>query len=173
MKFDKIVIEGPNNVGKSTLIDGLMEYLRPLNWEVEHTSQLCPNDFDFYDHVLSNEEPMVFDRLHVGEMVYPEFYNRPGKISRCEFEELLFKHDEHVLHVFVDADYEFIVQANSIKNEKFNFNEVALEKELFYNYYQFIKDNYKNCIRIKNHIGDHKLKAVKMILGVIGYDIVN
>lgn len=170
MKFDKIVIEGPNNVGKSTLISGLMLHLGRFGWQVEHTSQLCPNDFEFYDDLLSNEQPMIFDRLHIGEMVYPEMYDRSANISQNEFEELLEKHEQHTLIVFVDADYEFIICANSNKNEKFNYREVRREKGYFYENYKFIKCNYANCIYLKNHLGDDKLKYVKQILEVIGYD---
>jgi thymidylate kinase len=172
MKFDKIVIEGPNNVGKSTLIDGLMKYLGPYGWEVEHTSNVCPNDFKFYDHLLSNDQRIIFDRLHVGEMVYPMIYGRRRKISQNEFEELLDKHDRHTLIVFLDADYELIIHGNANKKEKFDFSEVRREKEFFYELYKFVKVNNSNCIRIKNHYGDDNMKHVKQILEAIGFDIV-
>jgi thymidylate kinase len=171
MKFDKIVIEGPNNVGKSSLIEELRKY---LNWEVEHVSSSCPNDFKFYDDLLSCDEPLIFDRLHLGEMVYPEIYNRKNNLSENEFDELCEKHCEHTLTVVLDADFEFIIMANVLKDEHFNYNEVWQEKKGFYNIYEFCKCTFPNCIRLKNHLGkENTIKLCKKILEAIGFDTVN
>ena len=170
--FDKIVIEGPNNVGKSSLIYVLNERLKLYGWEVEHTSNICPNDFDFYDHMLSNNQRIIFDRLHVGEMVYPEIYGRRSKLSQREFETLLDKHDQHTLIVFLDADYELIIHGYANKKENFDLHYTRKEKELFYETYQFIKINNSNCIRIKNHYGEDVAKHVNKILEVIGLDVI-
>ena len=168
MKFDKIVIEGPNNVGKSTLIEELRKY---LDWEVEHVTVLCPNNYSFYDDLLSCEEPLIFDRLHVGEMVYPRVYSRVSNMSQSEFEDLCEKHDDHTLTVILDADFDFIIYANTCKNEKFNYCETWEEKQNFYEEYKFMKTNYKNCIRMKNHRGkENVIKLCKKILEAIGYD---
>lgn len=157
MKFDKIVIEGPNNVGKSTLIEALKEH---LNWEVEHVTATCPNDYTFYDDLLSCNEPLIFDRLHLGEMVYPEIYGRQRKLSDEEFDDLCEKHCEHTLIVVMDADFDFIITANSLKNEKFNYNETWQEKKEFYEIYQFCKDGFPNCIRLKNHFGKENINKL-------------
>lgn len=168
MKFDKIVIEGPNNVGKSTLIEELRKH---LDWEVEHVTSLCPNTYDFYDDLLSCDEPLIFDRLHVGEMVYPLVYDRMPKMSQNEFEELCEKHENHTLVVILDADFDFIICATNLKNEVFNYNETWEEKQSFYEQYHFMKNNYKNCVRMKNHRGkENTIRLCKKILEAIGHD---
>lgn len=167
MKFDKIVIEGPNNVGKSTLIEELRKY---LNWEVEHVTSNCPNDYKFYDDLLSYEEPLIFDRLYLGEKVYPFIYERECKLSNDEFEKLYKNHKEHTLIVILDADFDFIIVANVSKGEKFNYKEVWKEKKGFYEIFKFCK-NFTNVIRLKNHIGESNTQYIcKKILEAIEYD---
>ena len=171
MKFDKIIIEGPNNVGKSTLIEELQKY---LHWEVEHVTSVCPNDYTFYDDLLSCEEPLIFDRLHLGEMVYPEIFNRKQKLSESEFDDICEKHCEHTLTVILDADFDFIITANALKNEKFKYSEVWQEKKGFYDIYTFCKCTYPNVVRLKNHSGkENTIKLCKKILEAIRFDTVN
>lgn len=162
MKFDKIVIEGPNNVGKSTLIQSIRKMFP--EYEVEHVTAICPNDFRFYDSLLSSEEPMIFDRLHLGEMVYPGLYEREPKLNGTELIELCKKHNKHTLIIMMDADYDFMIRACIRKNEEFDFDEVEEEKFRFYEVYKQLEPYKLNLIRIKNH-WDEDTKSI--ILGKV------
>lgn len=167
MKYDKIIIEGPNNVGKTTLIENLRQF---IDYEREHVTNLCPNDREFCDDLLSSTEPLILDRLHVSEMVYSDIYKRRCKISQDEYEDLCYIHKDHVLIIILDADYDFIIRANALKKEHFDYKTVAAEKRRFYEQYLFLKDNDIPCVRIKNHWNED---LCKIVLGVIGYDFVN
>lgn len=166
MRYDKIVFEGPNNVGKSTLIEAIQKHLK--NYEIEHVTEKCPNDYDFYNDLLTLEEPMIFDRLHLGEMVYPYIYSRDGKLTDKEFDALLDNHREHVLIILVDADYDFIARSCEKKCEDFDYAVIREEKLRFYNLWKRLQKENVNCIRIKNH-WDNVTKSI--IIGKIVEEI--
>lgn len=149
MKYDKIVFEGPNNVGKSTLIEAIQKRLN--GYEIEHVTEKCPNDYDFYNDLLTSEEPLIFDRLHLGEMVYPYVFSREAKMTEKEFDALLDNHREHTLIIMVDADYDFIVRSCENKNEEFKYSIVREEKLRFYRLWKHLLRENIDCIRIKNH----------------------
>ena len=154
MKYDKIVFEGPNNVGKSTLIKELRKY---LDFEVEHVTAICPNDYRFYNDLLSAMEPMIFDRLHLGEMIYPIVYDRDGKLSTEEFDKLLVEHKDRVLIVIVDADYDFMIRAAQSKREFFDYEESKKERSAYYDMWLRLRGMESigvKAIRIKNHWDD-------------------
>lgn len=160
MRFDKIIIEGPNNVGKSTLIKAIQKMFP--EYEVEHVTEKCPNTYDFYDSLLSTEEPMIFDRLHLGEMVYPKLFERESNLNKEEFAELCKNHGKHTLIVLLDADYDFIIRACENKNECFDFKVVEKEKLMFYELgQQMLKmtDWNLNFIKLKNH-WDEETKSI-------------
>lgn len=165
MKFDKIVVEGPNNVGKSTLIKAIQR-LFP-EYEVEHVTEKCSNTYTFYNSLLSTEEPMIFDRLHLGEMVYPGLFAREPNLTGEEFEKLCRNHSDHTLIILLDADYDFIIRAYENKNEYFDFGTVEEEKFRFYELGQQmlkIKGCSLNFIKLKNHWDD---ETPSVILGKV------
>lgn len=148
MKYNKIVIEGPNNVGKSTIIKALQ---KEFGYQSEHTTGACPNDYKFYSICLDYPEPLIFDRLHVGEMVYPRLFNREPNLTSEEFRHLLQKHNDDVLIVIMDADYDFIVRSCAAKQEKFDLDFVTQERILFYNVWCNMMNEGFNVLRLKNH----------------------
>lgn len=148
MKYNKIIIEGPNNVGKSTIIKALQ---KEFGYQSEHTTGACPNDYGFYATCLDYPEPLIFDRLHVGEMVYPQLFNREANLADEEFRQLLKKHNDDVLIVIMDADYDFIIRSCAAKQEKFDLDFVTRERILFYNVWSIMVDEGFNVLRVKNH----------------------
>lgn len=155
MKYNKIVFEGPNNVGKSTLIKKLKRLQNDLKLvEVEHVTEVCPNDYVFYEDLLSSSEPMIFDRLHLGEMIYSNIFGRECKLSPDEFDRLLTTHKDHTLIVIVDADYDFIIRATQAKQEFFDYNISKKERKEYYDMWQYLHPLESigiKAIRIKNH----------------------
>jgi thymidylate kinase len=135
------VVEGPNNVGKTTFINKLANEL-PC-WQIEHLTGDCPNDVNFYDHILSDKRDVILDRCHVGEMIYPQIYERVPKLTEEEFYSLCDKHKDHVIYVFIDAETAFIYRSCKNKNEEFVIGDVLHEKFEFDGYCMDL--TYRGC----------------------------
>ena len=73
----KIILEGVDGAGKTTLAKILAnEY----GLDICHCTQHDPADYDFYKNT-ARKENVVWDRHTIGELVYPEVFNRKPKIS--------------------------------------------------------------------------------------------
>ena len=152
MKYNKIVFEGPNNVGKSTLIKSLQDF---IDFESEHVTEVCPNNYTFCDDLLSNNESMFLDRLHLSELVYSEVFSRDCNLTNEEFVKLVNEHKDHTLIVIVDADYDFMIRAAKTKLEYFDYEISKQERNLFYEIWQKLRTmDGVNVIRVKNHWDD-------------------
>ena len=86
----RIIIEGADGVGKTTLVNKLAER---YNLGVIHCHSKDPNDLDFYYQLLRKNE-VIYDRHLIGEMVYPKIFGRPQKLKEYELEYLLAKSDD-------------------------------------------------------------------------------
>lgn len=147
----KIVVEGPNNVGKSTFIKKLMERDTFKDYEVEHLSHLTPNDYQFHKDLLDLPQDMIFDRFYLGEIIYSDIYNRKPKLSQSKLIDLCKEYKDRTIIIILDADYEFIIRSNKNKNETFNYEEVKKEKAGFYNIKKLLQSKGIQVFYYKNH----------------------
>lgn len=147
----KIIIEGPNNVGKSTFIKKLLERPTFKHYEVEHLSHKTPNDYNFHKDLLDLPQDMIFDRFYLGEVIYSEIYGRKPKLDTNSIIKLGQIYKESSLIIILDADYEFIIQSNINKGESFNYDEVKLEKAGFYNMRKLLESKGLSIYYYKNH----------------------
>lgn len=81
-----LVIEGPDNVGKTTLIKNLRQAMCDKVFHVLHSQPIKLNSIDEYvkyslkqvtsmfDLMQSSNENLIFDRSHLGEMIYGNIY---------------------------------------------------------------------------------------------------
>jgi thymidylate kinase len=85
-----IIVEGPDNVGKSTLIQNLKNYYHSMPFHTMHYSnvrQETPEEVQIYSKRLYTQmfdimvnqmkygnSGIIFDRSHLGEMVYGPIY---------------------------------------------------------------------------------------------------
>lgn len=127
----KLIIEGPNNVGKSTLINAITEIFDTYNFEVEHLSGLTPNSVQFHEDLLSTPKNIIFDRFCLSEIVYAPLFKRKPKFTMEESLSIVQNAGDDTIVVLVDADYEFIVKAYKSKDEDFDYEFVKAEKEGF------------------------------------------
>lgn len=72
-----IIVEGCDLTGKDTLCLKLAER---YNLDFVHINSHDPNDFDFYIQTMRKKN-IVYSRHWVGELIYPEIYNRKGNLN--------------------------------------------------------------------------------------------
>lgn len=128
--IQNIVIEGPNNVGKSTLINKLLNCERFKLWKTEHITERSPNTMEFYDATLRNCRNTIFDRHCIGETIYPLLFNRTNNITPNQMLDLVKEH-ANTLFVIISADLNFINMAYDKKREIPNWYFITEERQMF------------------------------------------
>lgn len=81
----KIIIDGNDGVGKSTLAKQLQEDLGIKSYI--HLSGKDPRNFSFYAAMLQKED-VIFDRSFMDEPIYAEVLNRKPELTPLEVELL-------------------------------------------------------------------------------------
>lgn len=147
----KIVIEGPNNVGKSTFIARLKECEEFKNFEIEHVDSHCPNDYEFHETLLNMPQDMIFDRFYIGETIYPALFNRESKMSIKQLIDICKQHNDDTIIFVIDADCGFIDRAYMKKDEQVDWKFVYKEKQMFEERYKTLRASGINIFKVKNH----------------------
>lgn len=93
----RIIIEGCDGTGKTTLVDSLV---KEFNLGKIHISNKDPNDLDFYYQFLRKDD-VIFDRNLIGEMIYPKIFNRPQKLKEYELDYLIAKAKELGIYIII------------------------------------------------------------------------
>lgn len=130
-----IYIDGPNNTGKTTLINKLAEVLREKQYIVNifHVDENFENTFEAYDALIDKhkDDILILDRGWIGEQVYPYLRKRIPKISSWEVAVLSSR--SQVFTFITSAKTEDIKKAALKKNEVFDKIETIQENNLFSN----------------------------------------
>lgn len=91
----KIIVEGPDGVGKSTLVNYIAN---KYNLSIYHSSSETKNDLEYHEDLISKDN-VILDRANLGEIVYPLVYNRETKMdwdkqidfmNECQDEEIIY-----------------------------------------------------------------------------------
>lgn len=147
----KLIIEGPNNVGKSTLIHVITEIFNTYDFEVEHLSNLTPNTTEFHKDLLKLPKNVIFDRFCLSEIVYAPIFGRKPKFTLEESISIVNEFKDDTIVVLVDADYEFMVKAYKNKQEEFDYEFVKQEKVGFQRLKQALKEAGIPFVTYKNY----------------------
>ena len=126
-----IIIEGPNAVGKSSLINTILMDNYFSNYTVEHLTNINPNDPGFY-RALLNQNKLILDRSYISEYVYATIYNRVPKFSLDDIKSFSNEIKKSTKFIFCDADYDVIITNLLKRNEPVDIEFIAKEKEYFY-----------------------------------------
>ena len=81
----RIIIEGADGTGKTTLVKKLA---KTYGLDSLNINRYDPNNFNFYLETLKKTN-VIFDRHFIGEMIYPEVFNRKENLNEEDFEWLL------------------------------------------------------------------------------------
>ena len=151
----RVIIEGPNNVGKSTIIKELKKLQWFENSNVEYFGMNTPKTLNFYNDILNDYDDVICDRFMISELVYSEYYKRDSKITIDDVIKTL-NNKKDVIMIFVDAQYEFIVNSYKNKQEEFDYDLVRYERLKFDEYRKLIDSKCQECkmIHIVNSVGD-------------------
>lgn len=136
------ILEGPEAVGKTTLAKKLMS---KYDMSYEHFGS-C--DLDTHMNALLKDN-VVYDRFHIGELVYPEIYGRVSKFNNgiddafTIMKRIVDNND--ILIIFIASDTE-VLKERLRERKEFNYiDEIDLQNSLFVKYaYVFSAWEYKN-----------------------------
>lgn len=93
----RIILEGCDGTGKTTLAKILAD---KYGLDVCHCTQHDGKDYDFYFQTLRKEN-VIWDRHTLGELIYPEIFNRPSEINLEEVWSLVRYAKENDIKFFV------------------------------------------------------------------------
>lgn len=96
-KHMKIIIEGCDGTGKTTLANLLAER---YGMDICHCTHKDPADYDFYRQTLRKEN-VIWDRHTLGELIYPQVFNRKQKIGTEDARLIMHYAKEENVKVFV------------------------------------------------------------------------
>lgn len=147
-----IVIEGPNNVGKSTLVLRLLDCEEFAGWRTEHLTEKSPNTYEFYDATLRHCDSIIFDRHCLGETIYPYLFNRTPNLTVNELIRIV-KNNSDTLFVILSADFDFINNAYDAKGETPDWYFIANERQLFENAARALTKDCANVCFHRNEYG--------------------
>jgi len=116
MKY-KIIVEGCDGVGKTTLIKKLIKKYDITSYV--HVNRHDSNSFLFY-LFTENKTDVIFDRHFIGEMIYPKVFNRKSDLTKNLFELLLdnFTKQEKTFICILTADDDVLL--NRIKVNEYD-----------------------------------------------------
>lgn len=92
-----IIIEGPDGVGKSTLVKKLKEY---YNIDSIRLSYKDPKDLNFYSRLLEKTD-CIFDRQFLSEIVYSPIFGRVCQLTEEDVTLLYNKTKKLNIPIFI------------------------------------------------------------------------
>lgn len=142
-----VIIEGPDATGKTTLSEKLKQ---KYNMDYMHLTSKTPNDLKFHLELLDNDN-MVYDRFMCGEIVYPQIYNRPPKLTfeeACKIMNRIVDNGD-ILVIMYASDINVIKERLIARGEFDYLKEIEEQNKLFIQIiYALQAYEYKNFIPI-------------------------
>ena len=128
-----IIIEGPDNVGKTTAAEGLARFMGEP-WHRIHMSKPA-DDFDYFrDYMERFESNAVYDRFHFGGLIYGHLLGlHPESLTPRRFDILCryLRWRRTLVIVMVDGDSEGYRAHLGGKEEMFDVEMLCEANQLF------------------------------------------
>lgn len=93
----RIILEGCDGTGKTTLAKILADHFK---LDIAHCSAKDPADYDFYRN-CARKENIVWDRLLIGELIYPKIFDREQKLTLVDAMAIMEMIKESDVRIFV------------------------------------------------------------------------
>ena len=112
----RIIVDGPNNVGKSTFISTMNKY---LNLEEVKCSDHSKISRDYFIDIL-NKNNVILDRGPISELVYSSIYNREFNLTVNNIDTILNRcmSNKDDLYIILLSDKKTLHSNYSLKGEK-------------------------------------------------------
>ena len=135
-----IILEGPDATGKTTLAEKLKKY---TGADIVHFPSAT-----YEEHIDAlYRGNTIFDRFHIGELVYPEIYGREPKLDFDEANKIMrsIVDNNDILVVFITSDINILKDRLIERGEYEYLDEIEQQNELFMKYaWIFYAWEYKN-----------------------------
>lgn len=180
MNPTKFLIDGVDRLGKSTLTQSLLDelgYHLVIHYDkpkVLSAYQADPDPRKVYQYecnvgmftLLNTQVPMIFDRTHLGEMVYAPMYRKYSGDYVLEMEQQLkdrkfYSFESDVLLILLTTSNFDIVTDDG---QSFDFSKKDVEQELFKQ--AFEKSNFTK-VMVDVHDGKGGFKSKQEILNEV------
>lgn len=126
----KIIVEGPDCSGKSTVVERLKNKLR---WDSKSLHHHEGDQFHRYLREYAHADKVVFDRAHFSEIVYSILWRKGNPFTELEEDFLEFIAQKDALIIFACPSLETLEER--YKQRKFNqqitLRELKRARELF------------------------------------------
>ena len=132
-----IILEGPDAVGKTTLSHKLVD---KYGFGYNHFPS---NDYITHFNALMKDNT-VFDRFHIGELVYPEIYNRKPKLNFDDANNIMSQivANGDLLIIFICSDLN-ILKKRLIDRGEENYLDEIEEQNMLFSKYAYIFDAFE------------------------------
>ena len=102
----RIILEGPDGAGKTTLAN-ILAYKYGL--DICHCTAKDPNDFAFYKESVRKDN-IVWDRHTIGELIYPKIFDRKQNIATEDARIVLWNAKQLGAKIFVLTEDSLLLQ---------------------------------------------------------------
>lgn len=115
----KIIIDGCDLTGKTTLIKKIKDYYNDDRLSTLHFSYRDRTDYEFYNTMLCKDN-FISDRHFLDEIIYPEIFNRYPNLTINQFNLLIERCKEENIKIIILAcsDDELLKRSKTRNEEK-------------------------------------------------------
>ena len=157
----KIILEGIDGSGKTTLAKRIQMENPDMNYKIVHSTRKTENTLLYFENLLDSEDNINFDRFHIDQFVYQTSAERLSNgwltLGELEIIENKIEADKHEV-VFVDTDLQTCL-INCLTDDVDCNYSIEYITELYNNYQYFFK--YITQIPYTIYKNDFKLEALR------------
>lgn len=151
----KIILEGVDGSGKTTLANKIKELFPDKNFRIFHVTRETPNSKSYFESLLFSKENIIFDRFHIGQFIYQTEEQRKyngwmDDADLNEFENLINHMKAIVKIIYVDTPTETCLHNCRTDPEDSHYTYEYIES-LKRKYEEFINKSSNDILVYKNN----------------------